>query len=66
MVGITGTLDLPAGNPGPGQTSNASSLGAVTFSSSDGSQALTIASQAGNEANGGLTGPLYLSTTADW
>ena len=44
------------GNPGPGKTSNASFLGAVTFSSSDGSQALTIACSSGNEANGALTG----------
>ena len=44
------------GNPGPGKTSNAAFLGAVTFSSSDGSQALTIACSSGNEANGALTG----------
>jgi hypothetical protein len=52
-------IGLPTpGNPGPGQTSNAAFLGAVTFSSSDGSQALTVACSSGNEANGGLTGPL--------
>ena len=36
-------------NPFPGSTSNASFLGAVTFSSSDGSQALTLANSSGNE-----------------
>jgi hypothetical protein len=52
-------VGLPApGNPGPGKTSNAAFLGAVTFSSSDGSQALTVACSSGNEANGGLTGAL--------
>ena len=60
--GITNGWDnwdvgLPApGNPGPGQTSNAAFLGAVTFSSSDGSQALTVACSSGNEANGATTG----------
>ena len=50
-------VGLPApGNPGPGKTSNAAFLGAVTFSSSDGSQALTVACSSGNEANGGTTG----------
>ena len=45
-------VGLPApGNPGPGKTSNAAFLGAVTFSSSDGSQALTVACSSGNEAN---------------
>ena len=38
----------------PGSTSNASFLGAVTFSSSDGTQALTIANASGNEASGAL------------
>jgi hypothetical protein len=36
-------------NPFPESTSNASFLGAVTFSSSDGSQALTVANTSGNE-----------------
>ena len=36
-------------NPFPGSTSNASFLGAITFSSSDGSQALTLANSSGNE-----------------
>ena len=44
--------------PGPGKTSNAAFLGAVTFSSSDGSQALTVACSSGNEANGGLSSPI--------
>ena len=48
-------LPVP-GNPGPGKTSNAAFLGAVTFSSSDGSQALTIANSSGNEANGAVNG----------
>jgi hypothetical protein len=39
-------------NPFAGSTSNASFLGAVTFSSSDGLQALTIANSSGNEASG--------------
>ena len=48
-------IGLPTpGNPGPGKTSNAAFLGAVTFSSSDGSQALTIANSSGNEANGAV------------
>ena len=48
-------LPTPA-NPGPGQTSNAAFLGAITFSSSDGTQALTLANSSGNEANGGQIG----------
>ena len=36
-------------NPSPGTTSNAAFLGAITFSSSDGSQALTLANSSGNE-----------------
>jgi hypothetical protein len=45
---------LPNPNAGPGQNSNAGFLGAVTFSSADGSQALTLANSSGNEANGGV------------
>ena len=41
-------------NPSAGSTSNASFLGAVTFSSSDGLQALTIANASGNEASGAV------------
>ena len=59
IAGITNGWDnwdvgLPRNqaNPYPGSTSNASFLGAVTFSSSDGSQALTIANSSGNEASG--------------
>ena len=51
----------PVANPGPGQTSNAAFLGAVTFSSSDGTQALTIANSSGNEQNGGAVGGLPLT-----
>ena len=43
-------------NPGPGQNSNASFLGAVTFSSSDGSQALTLANSSGNQLSGAENG----------
>jgi hypothetical protein len=56
IAGITNGWDnwdvgLPTNqaNPFPGSTSNASFLGAVTFSSSDGSQALTLANSSGNE-----------------
>ena len=43
--------DLPTlqANPYLGSTSNAAFLGAITFSSSDGSQALTLANSSGNE-----------------
>ena len=44
-----GGLPTNQANPFPGSTSNASFLGAVTFSSSDGSQALTLANSSGNE-----------------
>jgi hypothetical protein len=46
-------LPTPA-NPGTGQNSNAAFLGAITFSSADGSQALTLANSSGNEVNGGV------------
>ena len=59
IAGITNGWDnwdvgLPTNqaNPYAGSTSNASFLGAVTFSSSDGTQALTIANASGNEASG--------------
>ena len=41
-------------NPSAGSTSNASFLGAVTFSSSDGTQALTVANASGNEDSGAV------------
>jgi len=47
-------------NPFPGSTSNASFLGAVTFSSSDGSQALTLANSSGNE----LAAPGFVNPAA--
>jgi hypothetical protein len=46
------TDGAPIANPGPGQSSNASFLGAITFSSSDGLQALTIANSSGNQTSG--------------
>lgn len=46
------TAGAPIANPGPGQSSNASFLGAITFSSSDGLQALTIANSSGNQTSG--------------
>ena len=59
IAGITNGWDnwdvgLPTNqaNPTQGSTSNAAFLGAVTFSSSDGLQALTIANSSGNEASG--------------
>ena len=61
IAGITNGWDnwdvgLPTNqaNPYAGSTSNASFLGAVTFSSSDGTQALTIANSSGNEASGAV------------
>lgn len=47
-------------NPFPGSTSNASFLGAITFSSSDGSQALTLANSSGNE----LAAPGFVNPAA--
>jgi len=65
IAGITNGWDnwdvgLPGNqaNPSPGSTSNASFLGAVTFSSSDGTQALTIANASGNEASGAVNGAI--------